>query len=164
MCILFWKSAQFDYCRKLKMSVIRSWRNVLDYERCPVNSTWHCVGIFFTSHISPQKNGYLSKCLEMLKFQYIYIKKVNLIYNILKCMSFNKSWFVCIILDKRKTTTEMLDFLFGDFELFVQYKKYRRLSQMHPTDSSLRQRYASDLARVQASVSKIQNDAKKKPS
>ena len=55
----------------------------------------------------------------------------------------------------------MLDFLLGDSELFVQYKKYRRLSQMHPTDSSLRQSYDSVLARVQTSVSKIQNDAKK---
>lgn len=57
----------------------------------------------------------------------------------------------------------MLDFLLGDSELFVQYKKYRRLSHMHPTDSSLRQSYDSVLARVQTSVSKIQNDAKKNP-
>ena len=34
---------------------------------------------------------------------------------------------------------------------------------MHPTDLSLRQSYDSVLARVQTSVSKIQNDAKKNP-
>ncbi|XP_062611760.1 uncharacterized protein LOC134273584 [Saccostrea cucullata] len=75
--------------------------------------------------------------------------------------------FVCEdsenIPNRLQTTTEMLHFLLGDSGLFTEYQKFRKLSRMHPADKSFKQCYDSVLARVQTTVSKIQNDAGKNP-